>query len=244
MEIKTFGHIQNKKMLLIHGFESPYQIWEPYIEAFQNDYYIIVPILPGHNPKKEDSFISFEKCAKEIEDFLNGEIVEVCYAMSMGGVLGCILWQNNILHIKHLILESSPLVSYNNLMNTLLTKQYLMITKLAQKRNPIVVKQATQSMVTKEYLDVFLELLDYISDQTIIDYLNAVCHYKLPIDNSSIQLTYLHGTKIAEFYAFKTAKYLKKHYPHANIISLKGKAHCEDALLNPLKHIQLLKQTL
>lgn len=50
MEILEFGNREHPMLILIHGFESPHQIWEPYIEHYQNDYHVIVPILPGHNP--------------------------------------------------------------------------------------------------------------------------------------------------------------------------------------------------
>ena len=44
MEILEFGNKNNKKIILIHGFQSPYQVWDEYIEYYKNDYHIIVPI--------------------------------------------------------------------------------------------------------------------------------------------------------------------------------------------------------
>ena len=45
LKILEFGNPRNEKMILIHGFESPYQVWEDYIKYFEKDYFIIVPIL-------------------------------------------------------------------------------------------------------------------------------------------------------------------------------------------------------
>ena len=64
MEILEFGNKENKKIILIHGFQSPYQVWDEYVKYYEKDYHVIVPILPGHNPKKKEEFISFKECAK------------------------------------------------------------------------------------------------------------------------------------------------------------------------------------
>ena len=97
MEILEFGNKEKDKIILIHGFETPYQIWEKYIEHYKNDYHIIVPVLQGHNPNKKEDFVSFEKSAKDIEDYIisyYGSNVFAIYGMSMGGVLTSQIWQN------------------------------------------------------------------------------------------------------------------------------------------------------
>lgn len=35
MEILEFGNKDNKKIILIHGFQSPYQVWNKYIERYK-----------------------------------------------------------------------------------------------------------------------------------------------------------------------------------------------------------------
>ena len=70
MKILEFGNSGNKKLLLIHGFQSPWQVWDKYIEHYKNDFHIIVPIITGHDPDKKEDFISFENDATEIEDFI------------------------------------------------------------------------------------------------------------------------------------------------------------------------------
>ena len=73
-------------------------------------------------------------------------------------------------------------VSYTHLDVYKRQKQYLSITKKARERNQKVVRNAINSMVTEDMLDVFLELLDNISDETIKNYLYAVGQFKLPSD--------------------------------------------------------------
>ncbi len=54
MEILEYGNPKNDKIILIHGFQSPYQLWNDYIYYYKNDYCVIVPILAGHNINKND----------------------------------------------------------------------------------------------------------------------------------------------------------------------------------------------
>lgn len=128
MQILEYGNPKNEKIILIHGFESPYQIWEDYVEYYKKDFCLIVPILAGHNTDDDEDFISFEKCAKELEDYYiskYGNKVFAIYGMSMGGVLASFVWNNRNIEIEKLILESSPILGYGKMItNMLVTVSY------------------------------------------------------------------------------------------------------------------------
>ena len=66
MRILEYGNINNSTIMLVHGFESPYQIWIDYIEHYKENYHILVPILPGHDVREKSEFNSFDDTAKEI----------------------------------------------------------------------------------------------------------------------------------------------------------------------------------
>jgi len=249
MEILEFGNKENKKIILIHGFQSPYQVWNEYIEYYKNKYHIIVPILTGHNPNEKEDFISFDNVVKEIEDYYiskYGNDVYAIYGMSMGGVVTAQLWQNKRLNAEKIIMESSPLMSSGKFMSKMLTNTYLMLTHKTQQRDKKVVEQAVGSIISRDKLDVFLEMMDSMSDETIINYLKAVRKYKLPnnINTPNTNVYYYYGTKINEMLAKKTAKYIKKNYPNSNIICFNGKGHCENSLLNPNEMIKELDKIL
>lgn len=249
MEILEFGNKDNRKIILIHGFESPYQIWEKYIEYYKKDYHIIVPILPGHNPKNKEEFISFEETAKQFEKYYishYGNHVYAIYGMSMGGVLAAKLWQNKKLNIDKVIFESSPLISYNSFLEKFIIKFYLDVTHKTQKRDKKTIKQAVNSIISEDKLNEFLEVLDNISDISIINYIKSIGSYKLPndIDTQSTKIYYYHGTTINELLAKKTAKYISKNYANSKIVCFKGKGHCEDSIMNPDEMIKELNKIL
>lgn len=237
MRILEYGNINNPTIIFIHGFESPYQIWNDYIEHYKEKYHILVPILPGHDVQEKSEFISFDLTAKEIEDYCISKSINrifAIYGMSMGGVLAAFLWKNKRLMFDTVILESSPLLSFEPWLTKMLTRQYLSITKKARNRNIKVVRKAVNSMVTEDMLDIFLELLDNISDTTIKNYLYAVGKFKLPenIETPNTRIVYFFGGKMNEFVFRNVAKYIKRNYKNAMTVCLEGKGHCENALLH------------
>lgn len=249
MQILEYGNPDLEKIIFIHGFESPYQIWNDYIEYYKDKYCIIVPILPGHNVNEKEEFYSLDKCVEELEnDYISkyGNKVYAIYGMSMGGVFASQIWKNQKIMIDKLIMESSPLLGFQHFLIPLLTKQYLVLSHKAQSRDKKVVKQAINSMITEDKLDVFLQLLDHISDTTIINYIKEIGRYQLSssIVSPNTEIYYLYGDKINEILFRKVAKHIKKNYSNAITICLSGKGHCEDALLKPQEHIKIINKIL
>ena len=109
MRILEYGNTNNPTIMLVHGFESPYQIWIDYIEHYKENYHILVPILPGHDVQEKSEFNSFDDTAKEIENYCISKSINHIYAiygMSMGGVLASYLWKNKRLTFETVVLLS------------------------------------------------------------------------------------------------------------------------------------------
>lgn len=249
MQILEYGNPELEKIVLIHGFESPYQIWNDYVEHYKEKYCVIVPILPGHNVNEKEDFESFQKSVEELENYYisrHGNKIFAIYGMSMGGIFASQIWENQKITIDKLIMESSPLLGFENFMISILTKQYLTLTHKAQARDKKVVKQAVNSMITEDKLDIFMELLEHISDTTIINYLKEIGRHKLSgsIDSPNTEIYYLYGGKINEIVFRSVSRFIEKNYPNASTMCLSGKGHCEDALLKPQEHIKLLNKIL
>ena len=236
MKILEFGDKSKRKIILVHGFQSPWQVWEKYIEHFKNDFHIIVPVMSGHNQEKVEEFVSFEDDAKQIEDFVisnYGKDVFAIFGMSMGGVLTATLWQNANLNFEKVIFDGSPLVSYNSFMKNFMTNFYLDVTHKTQKRDKKTLNQAN-AICPKDCFDSFLKLLDNMSDSTIKNCINGIADFKLKtdIDVTGTILYYFYGTAMNEILAKKSAKVIKKYYANSIVKCFKGKSHCENSLFN------------
>lgn len=249
MEILEFGDKSKRKIILIHGFQCPYQIWDKYIEHYKEDFHIIVPILPGHNPRQKEDFISFSKTAKELEEYFiskYGETVYAVYGMSMGGVLAATLWQNDRLQIEKVIFDGSPLMSFNNAIRKMMLSFYLNITHKSQQRDKKTLEQAVRNIVTKENMNHLLQVLDNMPDITVKNYINAIATFKLSedIDGRSTKIYFYHGTTPNELLAKKSAKYILKKYPNTVVKCFKGKGHCENMLFYPEQMMKELDSVL
>lgn len=238
MKILEFGDVTKRKMILIHGFQCPWQVWEEYIEHYKDDFHVIVPILSGHNPEEKEDFVSFSEDAKALEDYIiprYGKNMYAVYGMSMGGVLAATLWQNRNLSFEKVIFDGSPLVSLNGFMKGFMKKFYLDITHKSQQRDKKTVEQATKVIIPEDKLGDLLNVLDNMSDETVANSIGSIAEFKLKSDiaTPNTMVYFFHGTAPNEMLAKKSAKYVKKYYPTTEIICFKGKFHCENALFYP-----------
>ena len=238
MKILEFGDTSKRKVILIHGFQCPWQVWNRYIEYYKDKFHIIVPIMSGHNPEVKEDFISFTSDAKEIEEYIlsrYGKEIYAVYGMSMGGVLAATLWQNNRLLFDKVIFDGSPLVSYNRFMKDFMKKFYIDITHKSQQRDKKTVEQATKVIISKDNLEYFLAVLDNMSDITVENSIDGIADFKLSqsINTPNTVVYFFHGTAFNEMLAKKSAKYVKKYYPTTMKKCFNGKFHCENALFNP-----------
>ena len=255
MEILEFGDRNKRKIIFIHGFQCPYQIWEKYIEHYQKDYHIIIPIMPGHNPKKQEKFFSFLQTSRELEDYYisrYGKSVYAIYGMSMGGVLTATLWQNGQLEIEKVIFDGSPLVSVNGIMKRMMLQFYLNITHKSQQRDKKTLAQATKSICPQEYLRDFLQVLDNMSDTTIINYISEIANFRLKddVDTPNTKIYFYYGTAVNELLAKKSAQVIAKNYSGSVIKCFKA-SRCDDSgigsgadIVNSVSHIENRKPKL
>lgn len=248
MEILEFGDREKRKIILIHGFQMPYQIWNKYIDYYKNDFHIIVPIMPGHYPNHTENFVSFSETAKEFESYYiskYGEEVFAVYAMSMGGVLAAVLWRNRRLKIEKIIFDGSPLVPFNRFVKKMIPSFYLNVTHKTQRRDKKTLEQA-KNIYPQDSFNDFLKLLDTMTDTTIRSCIEAVTNFQLAdnLDNQNTVIYYYFGTKFNEIMARKTAKFISKHYKNSIIKCFMGKSHCEMTLFFPELMVKELDEIL
>lgn len=246
MKFHTFGDRDNPKIILLHGVMTPWQMWDIQIESYMTKYYVIVPALNGHQEDSESEFHSVEHEALEIEKYCienyHNEIYSVM-GVSMGGIIAFHLWKRNKLNIHHIVMDGSPLVSYSRILAKFMTKNYLDILHKSKERHPKTMENFSKYFLPKRHLESFLRIADNMSDETIINMINSVSR-DMPMDrtHSGQGMLYLHGTALNEILAKKTAKKLKKTYPQAEIVALKGDAHCHKALFEAEHWLQIVEE--
>ena len=99
MNFKTYGKKDNKAIILIHGAFVSWKMWSGYIETFKQEYFVIVPILDGHDVENKSIFTTIQKSASDIADYVcktYGKNVFAVIGISLGGVIATeVLIQKN-----------------------------------------------------------------------------------------------------------------------------------------------------
>lgn len=237
MLFHTFGNPDNKAIVLVHGVLTPWQMWEYQTDKLKDDYYVLIPALDAHTEETVSEFVSVEKEAEEIENYiinhLNGKVYAVC-GISMGAVISSIIWKNNRIQIDKLVMDGAPFAKIPNFMVRIMISNYLTIVHSSQKRDPKTLAGFSKNLLPEKYLGNYLAFIDTMSDESVRNMVSSVCqnHYPSKVE-STTKVLFLHGTKANESVAAKAAKRLKSDYPEMKIICRKGMVHCENALFHP-----------
>ena len=100
MLFKEFGNKQNKSIILIHGYGISWRMWKPQIDVLSNDYYVIVPVLDGHDIENNSTFTTVEKAAADISDYVlqtyGKHVFAICGASLGATIVVEIIAQNRL----------------------------------------------------------------------------------------------------------------------------------------------------
>jgi len=248
MRFIEYGNNKNKILIFINGTLMPWQMWTPQIQYFSKDYFVIVPVLDGHDTETKSIFTTVEKAATDIEDYCivnyGRNIYAVC-GSSMGGAIASILVSNNILQFQKVILESAPLVPMNKLAIWFWKIGQVNQVRNIKKRNSKTLKQYKNMYPDNLFNDV-LNTIDVIDEKTVSNFCNSTFNYQIPnsINTDNIKIVYWHGTTAMEMFSKKSAKFLKKKYPKIEIKVFENYNHCELSVNHPNEYIKEVEKIL
>lgn len=248
MRFIEYGNSKSRILIFINGTLMPWQMWTPEIKYFSKDYFVIIPVLDGHDIETKSIFTTVEKAAADIENYCIENYEKNIYAVcgsSMGGVIASILTSNNILHFQKVILESAPLVPMNKLILYLWKKSQVNQVRNIKKRNPKVLRQY-KKMYPENLFDEVIKLIDSVDEKTVLNFCNSTFTYKMPdnINTDNVKIVYWHGTTAMEMISKNSAKFLKKSYPQIEIKVFKNYNHCELSVNHPQRYIEEVEKIL
>ncbi len=237
MQFHTFGERGKPVMMLVHGTQMPWQMLRPLADIFADDYFIIVPALDGHEENKRSVFISVEKEAEKITEYIlcheQGKIDVLC-GFSLGGVICSLVMEDGRADIGRLIMDGAPLVRVGEMMTAYMKSFYLKVTHGLQKRDCTTLKNL-RTICPEEFTEDYLKIADNMSDETVINMITSVNSTPFPfgISKRNGKILYLCGTSVNEMLSRKSANILAKHCPKADIMKFKGCSHIQYAVFEP-----------
>ena len=155
MNFYEFGDKNNSIMVFIHGVIQPWDSMTEEITYFRNDYHVYAVELDGHTQDKPTEFVSLEAEAKEMEEFFFQKGIkqlDVLCGFSMGGALAHVIWKNQRLKVRNLIMDGAPLVPYPKMLDTFMTKNYLDIIHKSKAREPKTLQNFEKNFLPKKNL--------------------------------------------------------------------------------------------
>ncbi len=235
MRFLEFGNKQNKKLLLIHGYNASWKMWNFYVKKLEVNYHIILPILDGHDEKIKSNFISVEKCADNIIDYVkkecSGEIYSICGA-SLGGTIAVDILLKNKLKIKKAVIDGAPLFPFKKFIVNIAIKQRLKMNKDARNGNKKLFKNI-EKIYSKEAAEDMYNVSLQMSDITCKNANYSSCLYNLSeeIKKSNTEIFYWYGSKEA-FLVKKSTNLIMKYGKNCKLKVFKGYVHGQLVLGN------------
>ncbi len=226
-------------MILIHGVLTPWQIWKPQIDYFKDNYHVVVPALDAHIENEKSEFVSIEKEAEMIEEYVNnnfgGRVYALC-GLSMGGKIANRIFERGNIKIDNLVLDGAPLVKGFAIAKVLMTMSYKSIVHKSKQRDKKTLENFKRDFLPEKYLDSYLKFADTMSDTSIENMLISVCDITIsPCSNDNgTKILFMNGTKGNEVYSVKSAKKMREIYGDSvTTKQFDGCKHCEIAIYSP-----------
>ena len=97
---RSFG--AGKPVMLVHGFGEDGNVWETQVEFLKNNYYLIVPDLPGSGRSEMIADMSMEGMAEVLHSIIHEENIDqwTVIGHSMGGYITLALVESYWNHVK------------------------------------------------------------------------------------------------------------------------------------------------
>ena len=231
MRFIEFGDKKNPTIVLIHGYSVSWKMWKPHIDLLQKYYLLIVPILDGHDEENDSIFISVEKSAKDISDYIqtyyDGSIFALCGA-SLGGTIGLEVLAQNSIKIQKAIIDAGPAAPFSKLFTILAIKGRILQNRLIRKDIKLIKKAMYKSPYPKEVIEDSIKMCLRMSDETCKNVQISCFTYNLPlsIKDNKADIAYWYGSKEGRIYK-KSLKRISQVLPDAEIEMFKGYNHGE-----------------
>jgi pimeloyl-ACP methyl ester carboxylesterase len=242
MRYLTFGEKKKPVVVLIHGYGISWRMWLPQIESFRHSYFVVVPVLDGHDEENESDFISVERSAKAIinyiENMFHSNIFAIC-GTSLGATITVEILAQNKINVEKAIIDGGPLVPMNKVMLSLATKIRLRQNKRMRNGNRQMVKRMRKMFYPKLMAEEVFNTCARMSDTTCKNVQSSAFTYRLSpaIKNTKTKITYWYGSK-ETFFLKKSAEAISKILPSTQVKVFQGFDHGELCIGHPELYIQ------
>lgn len=183
--IKEFGTNNEQVVVLVHPSLVTWDYFEYVIPLLEQDYHLVVPVLPGYNLEDESDFVSVEHHAAEMGDWLVAHglnQVHAVYGCSMGGSIALRMMVDRKVEVRHCIMDGgiTPYQLPYLLTRPIAVRDFLMVAagKLGGER--LMAKAFSSTEFSEEDLAYVARILGHCSHRTLWNTFDSCNNYHMP----------------------------------------------------------------
>lgn len=239
MKYYEFGDKNLPHLMLIHGAGWSYWLYLREARLLQDQYHVILPVIDGHGEECETPYISTERAADQIMEYIVNNCAEKLFAISgvsLGGQIAIELLSRKPDLAQKAIIESGLcipqafLLKYSTFVNRFFGKWLY-----SKSFNQWALKMLPKRLQLPEEIEA-LYLRDIVSmkPETINRVFESYYCYRLKesIKDSQAEMAYWYGSK--ELKCIRQSSALFKSYvKDCQVVELKGYSHSEISAYRP-----------
>ncbi len=242
MQFKTFGVSSRSALVFLHGGGLSWWMWQKQIEAFQPDYYVIAPVIDGHDIDADVSFTSIPVSADRLISYIDtycGGRVKLLAGLSIGAQIICEILARRPDIAEYAVIESAlliPMPAVIKFGSPMIKLSFGLI-----QRRWFARLQAKQLCLPESMFEAYYTASKKMSLQSLI-YItlsNAVFSLNPKIAGTSASVLIIAGGKEPKSVQ-ASAKLLNTHIPGSELIVLPGYRHGQFSLSCPEAYIQTI----
>jgi len=228
MEFNEFGDRTHKAIILIHGAFVSWHMWAAQIEAFEDDYHVIVPLLDGHDSEKDSTFTTIQRAASDIAEYVgrtHGTDVFGVIGCSLGGVVVAETLAQHKLVIEHAIIDGAYLTTMSPWLCRQSAKMMCFHLHGIQRGNGIY-RYAIGKMFSEDAASDIRRVCATMSDETCENAAFANYSYVISegVAEEGAQVAYWYGEKEKGLLA-GSVKHVARLIPSSSIEEFAGLGH-------------------
>jgi pimeloyl-ACP methyl ester carboxylesterase len=243
MIFKEFGNKNNPVIIFIHGGGLSWWSLKPQIEALQNEYFIVTPIIDGHGDDWNNTFISIRKSAEGvidyIKDYCNGKVFAIC-GLSIGAQIVVEILSQESDITEHAVIESA--LVYPMKMTTKLTVPIYNLCYGLIKKRWYAKLQAKTLNVPEELFESYYIDSSRMTKESLINITKSNGNYSISPElcNTKAKTIILVGEKELSIMK-KSAKLLHDTIKGSSLKVIEKSGHGEISLIHTDRYIDLIK---
>ena len=250
MIFHEFGDKKFPHILLIHGGGNSWWNYIRQARMLSDKYHVILPTLNGHGEEYKKEYISTEKSAQQIMNYIKNNCDGKMFAVggvSLGGQIAIELLSLDSDIARKAIIDGSICIPQPKLaqISIIIVKLFgkLMLGKAASKIQLSLMKKMYPNMAYPEEIEkYYMEDMPRIPIKTLVAiYKTYMGRYRLKdtITKSKAQVLYIYGEKEMDCVK-KSAELFQKMHPNCILYEAKGYNHGYLSAYLPLEWMELV----